>query len=136
MFMLHAVFNKEHLKTIVEDLIENDMPGITILQAYSKGEIGCLEKDFLIKDMNEKIKIEIVVSGEKNKELAMEIIRSECQDLGYGAGKMWITQVLEVERIRTGEKNQNALSINKNIKRTPISTSNQIIDTSIDTPNS
>lgn len=113
MFMLHSIFNKKHLQNIVEDLVEQDLPGITILQAFSKGEINVIEKGYANKDVFEKVKVEIVLPNKKKLELAKEIIRSECQDLGYGAGKLWVTAVLEVERIRTGEKDVAALTINK-----------------------
>ena len=40
----------------------------------------------------------------------MEAIRAHTQDLGHGAGKIWVTPVLEVERIRTGERDESALT--------------------------
>jgi len=134
MYLINAVFNKEHLKEIVKDLLENNIQGITILKAYSKGEIGLIENNHSNKDMNEKIKLEIVVSTQEIKELVMEIIRSECQDLGYGAGKIWITEVIEVERIRTGEKNESALKNNKKeVKNNNAYTDNEFYN-SEDTP--
>ena len=130
MFMVNAVFNKEHLKNIISDLVEKDIPGITILPALSKGQIGVSEKELEL-DFNEKVKIEVVVSDEDWKNIVMEIIRIECMDLGYGAGKIWITPVLEVERIRTLEKDKDALKINKKRKLR----SNDGGFESIDTPN-
>jgi len=134
MFMLHAVFNKTHLKNIVEDLVNNGLPGITILKAFSKGQFGIKENGFDSIDENKKIKLELVVEEEK-LEIAKEIIRSECQDLGYGAGKMWITPVLEIERIRTGEKNHLALKINKD-KHVTNGILNSNFFSAEDTPNS
>ena len=51
-----------------------------------------------------------MLSTQAFKEKAMEAIRANTQETGHGAGKMWVTPVLEVERIRTGEKDAAALS--------------------------
>ncbi len=62
----------------------------------------------------------------------MECIRSSCQDLGRGAGKMWWVEVGGVERIRTGEKDAEALTtcVDKKIKNKM----NFDTSTAIDTP--
>jgi nitrogen regulatory protein PII len=74
----------------------------------------------------------IVVSNDKTKEVTMEAIRAHTQDLGHGAGKMWVTPVLEVERIRTGEKDETALT--QPIPRAMVK-SNTFF-TAVDTPSS
>ena len=52
----------------------------------------------------------IVVSSPHFKELAKEAIRDNARNSEKGSGKMWVTPVMEVERIRTGETNEDALS--------------------------
>lgn len=74
----------------------------------------------------------IVVSDEEHKALTMESIRANTQDLGHGAGKMWVTPVVEVERIRTGEKDESALT--QPIPRTGTKTNTHF--TAVDTPSS
>jgi nitrogen regulatory protein PII len=123
MFCIHAIFNRTHLKNILEDLVENSLPGVTILPALPKSVFQVQEKEHTSMDMYEKIKIEIVVE-ESKRDIVLEIIRSECSDLGYGAGKLWITKIEYVERIRTGETNTNALVINKN-KTSTVSVKNK-----------
>jgi len=134
MFCIHAIFNRTHLKNILEDLVESSLPGVTILPALPKSAFQVQEKEHSSMDMYEKIKIEIVVE-ENKKETVLEIIRSECRDLGYGAGKLWITNVEYVERIRTGETNRDALLINKNKnKSASVRNKNDAYYNSEDTP--
>ncbi len=130
MFMLIAVFNQYDLKSVLEDLFDNNIEGITVSDVIGKGSFGLKEADNQPTDLFPKVKVEIVVSDEKNLEMAMECIRANCQDLGRGAGKMWWLDVGGVERIRTGEIGADALTtqVDKKIKNvnTPYTT---VIDT-------
>ncbi|MDD3774779.1 MAG: P-II family nitrogen regulator [Sulfurovaceae bacterium] len=131
MYLVVAVFNQHNLKDVLEDLFKNHIEGVTVSQVVGKGSYGIKEADQQCPDLVEKVKIEIVVSDEKNKAVAMECIRANCQDLGRGAGKMWWLNVGGVERIRTGEKDEEALTtqIDKKIKNIPL-----VMTTAIDTP--
>jgi len=135
MFCIHAIFDKTHLKEILEDLIENNLPGITILEAFPKGLFEVKENTHPTLDENKKVKIEVVVANEKIKLLVIEIITNVCMDLGYGAGKIWITKVEEVIRIRTGERNEDALIINKN-NNAKYKNQQEVYFSSTDTPSS
>lgn len=55
-----------------------------------------------------KIKIEIAVKDE-NLEEAIEVICSVCRSGEIGDGKIFVTDVLEAVRIRTGERGESAL---------------------------
>jgi len=107
MYLLTAIFSKSCLKEVLLDLKENEVEGVTISSVSGKGI-------FLTDDeqmhLDENIRMEIVISNDKHKELAKEIIRANTRELTRGSGKMWVTPVLEVERIRTGEVNEAALS--------------------------
>lgn len=109
MVQITAVFNKHCLNDVLRELFDNLIEGVTVMDVIGKGSLGIAEKNNSA-DLYPKVMIIIVVSDEAHKETAMECIRSHTQDLGHGAGKMWITPVLEVERIRTGEKNESALT--------------------------
>lgn len=131
MLQLTAVFNKHCLNDVLKELFENEIEGVTVTDVIGKGSLGLAEKNNA-PDLYPKVMMIVVVSDEKHKETAMEAIRSHTQDLGHGAGKMWVTPVLEVERIRTGEKNEFALSQSK-----PRATVKQdTFYTSVDTPSS
>ncbi len=131
MYMLIAVFNQYDLKNVLEDLFQNNIEGVTVSDVIGKGSYGLKEADNQPADLVSKVKLEIVVSNEKIRDLAMECIRSNCQDLSRGAGKMWWVSVGGVERIRTGETGIDALTtqIDKKIPNVPIA-----FTTAIDTP--
>jgi nitrogen regulatory protein PII len=129
--MVIAVFNKYDLKNVLEDLFDNNIEGVTVSDVIGKGSYGLVEADKGPTDLFPKVKVEIVVSNEKTKDITMECIRANCQDLGRGAGKMWWVNVGGVERIRTGEKDLDALTttVDKKISNMPIT-----VTTAIDTP--
>jgi nitrogen regulatory protein PII len=131
MFMVIAVFNKYDLKNVLYDLFENNIEGVTVSDVIGKGSYGLLEADQQPTDRFPKVKREIVVSSEDTREIALECIRANCQDLGRGAGKMWWIEVGGVERIRTGETDADALTttVDKKISNMPT-----IVTTAIDTP--
>lgn len=131
MYLVTAVINKANLKNVLEDLFANNFEGITVSDVIGKGSFGLKEADNGIVDLVEKVKLEMVVSTVQNRERAMECVRSNAHDLGRGAGKMWWIEVGGVERIRTGEKDADALTtqIDKKIGNT-----SHIMTTHIDTP--
>lgn len=118
MYLVVGVFNKDDLENVLKELFENNIEGVTVTDVIGKGSYVKNEADNKPVDLYKKVKIELVVSNEKTRELAMECIRANCHDLGRGAGKMWWLSVGGVERIRTGEKNEEALTtqIDKKIK--------------------
>jgi len=132
MYMLIAVFNQYDLKNVLEELFENNIEGVTVSDVIGKGSFGLKEADNQPTDLVGKVKLEIVISNEKNRDTAMECIRSNCQDLGRGAGKMWWLPVGGVERIRTGEVDEDALTtqIDKKVSNNMPTT----VTTAIDTP--
>jgi len=131
MYMVIAVFNQYDLKNVLEDLFENNIEGVTVSDVVGKGSFGLKEADNQPTDLVEKVKLEIVISDEKHREIAMECIRANCQDLSRGAGKMWWINIGGVERIRTGERDEEALTtqIDKKIPNVPVA-----FTTAIDTP--
>lgn len=109
MLQITAVFNRHCLNDVLRELFDNEIEGVTVMDVIGKGSLGIAEKNNA-PDLFPKVMLLIVVSDNVNKETAMEAIRAHTQDLGHGAGKMWVTPVLEVERIRTGEKDLSALA--------------------------
>jgi nitrogen regulatory protein PII len=130
MYQLTAIFNKVCLNDVLTDLYARKIEGITVIDVIGKGGIGFIEEDGT-PDLDPKVKIELILSNDEYKESAKEAIRANTQDLGHGAGKMWVIKVLEVERIRTGEKNETALTQSSVSKRLATYISDF---TSIDTP--
>ncbi len=131
MFQITAVFNRHCLNDVLRELFDNEIEGVTVMDVVGKGSLGIAEKNNA-PDLFQKVMILIVVSNNTIKKTAMESIRAHTQDLGHGAGKMWITPVLEVERIRTGEKDESALT--QPAPRT--TTKSNTFYTAVDTPSS
>ena len=131
MYMVMAVVNKSNLQNILEDLFANNIEGITVSDVIGKGSFGLKEADDQPTDLAEKVKLEIVVSDVKHRDIVMECIRSNAHDLGRGAGKMWWLEVGGVERIRTGETDAEALTTQINKKISNVETA---VTTQIDTP--
>ena len=122
MFLLTAVFNSSCLDDVLSDLTESNIEGVTITHVSGKGGLGSLMEDGKTR-LYKNVRLDIVLSSTEYKELAMEAIRSNTPDLESGSGKMWVTPVLEVERIRTGEKDKDALEHSKMAKKKPLSNS-------------
>lgn len=131
MVQITAVFNKHCLNDVLRELFDNLIEGVTVMDVIGKGSLGIAEKNNA-PDLYPKVMVYIVVSDDQHKEIAMECIRSHTQDLGHGAGKIWVTPVLEVERIRTGEKDETALT--QPIPR--VTPKTDTFFTAIDTPSS
>ncbi len=109
MYQLTAIFNKSCLSDVLQDLFDKKIEGITISDVIGKGGLGFIEEGGE-PELDPKVRIDIVISNDYYKELAKEAIRANTQDTGHGSGKMWVTPVLEVERVRTGEINEAALT--------------------------
>jgi len=132
MYQLTAVFNKSCLNDVLQDLYERKLEGVTVCDVIGKGGIGFIEENGTT-DLDAKVRIDMIISSDVFKESAKEAIRSNTQDLGHGAGKMWVVPVIEVERVRTGEINEAALTQSHLSKKKKTSDSYY---TEIDTPSS
>jgi nitrogen regulatory protein PII len=113
MFQINAVLNPSALDDVLQGLHDEEIQGVTVMNVAGK---GCL--DVTESELTEKVMIIVVVANNTYKEKAMEAIRANAQDIKHGTGKMWVTAVLEAERIRTGEKDMDALSFSTDMKVT------------------
>lgn len=109
MFLLTAIFNAACLDDVLTDLYNSNIEGVTISHVSGKGDRGYILESGKTR-LYKNVRIDIVVSSIEFKELAKEAIRSNIRDFHTGSGKMWVTPVLEVERIRTGETDKAALA--------------------------
>lgn len=110
MYLLTAIFNRNCLNDVLHDLYDRKIEGVTVSSVIGKGGLTIIEDDEGNVELDEKVRLDIVLSNDIFKESAKEAIRANTQDVGHGSGKMWVTPVLEVERVRTGEVNEAALT--------------------------
>lgn len=108
MYLITAIVNQDCVMDILEDLKSAEIEGVTISRVAGKGNLVTIV-DNHVDCMNEHARLEIVVSNDHYKELAKEAIRANARSKEANSGKMWVTQVLEVERMRTGEIDEDAL---------------------------
>ena len=132
MYLITAIVNQECVMDIVEDLKSAEIEGVTISKVAGKGNLVSIV-DHQVDCMNEHMRLEMVVSNDHYKELAKEAIRANARNKEADSGKMWVIPVLEVERMRTGEINEDALS-HANIKDTSVRA--DTFFEAIDTPSS
>lgn len=131
MHLLTAVFNEENLSSVLQDLSDNGIEGVTVSGVQGRGCYKLLPReDQDPTHLQTKVKIDLLVTSGNTLEIAQECIRSNCMDFEHGSGKMWWIPIAGIERIRTGERDEDALT-SKEEMRTNMPSD---ISTSIDTP--
>src|SRR5664279_3240376 len=105
---IEAIIKPFKLDEVKEALQEAGVQGITVLEARGfgrqKGHTELYRGAEYVVDFLPKVKIEVVV-GDDMVDKAIEAIRRAAQTGRIGDGKIFVTQVDNVVRIRTGEIN-------------------------------
>ncbi|NPA82210.1 MAG: P-II family nitrogen regulator [Epsilonproteobacteria bacterium] len=112
MYKVEAIIKPFKLEDVKEKLVAEGIEGMTVVEVKGYGrQQGHSElyrgAEYIV-DFLPKIKIEIVVS-EPFLEKTLEIIKTEARTGKIGDGKIFVTKVERVIRIRTGEENEEAL---------------------------
>lgn len=107
-----AIIRPNKLDEVKDALEEVGCHGVTVTEVKGRGrQLGITESyrgsDYRI-DMLPKTRLEIVVSS-KNVEKIIKAIVETAQTGDIGDGKIFISPVEEVVRIRTGEKGDKAV---------------------------
>ena len=109
---IEAIIKPFKLDEVKEALQEFGVQGLTVTEAKGfgrqKGHTELYRGAEYVVDFLPKIKIEIVLSDQKLNE-AIEIIQSIANTGKIGDGKIFIFNVEQAIRIRTKEKNENAI---------------------------
>jgi nitrogen regulatory protein P-II 1 len=109
---IEAVIKPFKLDEVKEALHEVGLQGITVLEAKGfgrqKGHTELYRGAEYVVDFLPKVKIE-VICGDDLVERAVDAIVSAARTGRIGDGKIFVTDVLEVVRIRTGERGEQAL---------------------------
>ena len=103
---IEAVIKPFKLDEVKEALQELGLQGMTVLEAKGfgrqKGQTELYRGAEYVVDFLPKIKIEVVVSDDQ-VDGAVEAIQAAARTGRIGDGKIFISDVLQVIRIRTGE---------------------------------
>jgi len=112
MVKIEAVLQPSKLDAVKDALLEAGIEGMTILEARGHGrQKGHTEfyrgREYTV-DLLPKVKIELVVTDDR-KDSAIQAIIGAARTGRIGDGKIFISDVIEVIRIRTGETGRNAI---------------------------
>lgn len=109
---IEAVIKPFKLDEVKEALQEVGLQGITVIEAKGfgrqKGHTELYRGAEYVVDFLPKVKIEIIVADE-TVEPAIDAIRKAAQTGRIGDGKIFVSSVEEVIRIRTGETSVDAI---------------------------
>ena len=109
---IEAIVRPERLAIVKDALEELGYPGMTVTDVKGHGaQRGITEqwrgRTFRV-DLLSKVKIEMVVSDEEEEKI-VQCITKESQTGSIGDGKIFISPIEDVLRIRTGERGEKAV---------------------------
>ncbi len=109
---IEAIIKPFKLDEVKEALQELGLQGMTVIEAKGfgrqKGQTELYRGAEYVVDFLPKIKIEVVVADDQLSK-AVEAIQNSARTGRIGDGKIFISEVIEVIRIRTGETGANAI---------------------------
>jgi nitrogen regulatory protein P-II 1 len=110
---IEAVIKPFKLDDVKEALIEAGIEGMTVseVKGYGRqqGHSELYRGAEYVVDFIPKVKIEIVVSSEEYMKAAVEAIKKAAHTGKIGDGKIFVSPIEHVVRIRTGEEDAEAL---------------------------
>ncbi|MGA3159757.1 MAG: P-II family nitrogen regulator [Terracidiphilus sp.] len=112
MVKIEAILQPSRLDAVKDALVEAGIEGMTILEARGHGrQKGHTEfyrgREYSV-DLLPKIKIEMVVKDEM-KDKAVDVILAAARSGRIGDGKIFISRIDEVIRIRNDERGESAI---------------------------
>jgi len=112
MYKIEAIVKHQRLDAIQEALFEIDVAGITTTEVRGTGRRGSNGPTFrgtqYSNDLTLRLKVEVIVTDEAYEE-ALEAFTAAAQTGEVGDGKIFVTKLHDVVRIRTGERGVDAL---------------------------
>ncbi|NTV79250.1 MAG: P-II family nitrogen regulator [Clostridiales bacterium] len=113
MMKIDAIVNEDKYEDIKAALNEIDVHGITVSQVMGcgiqKGYTGIVRGSKVDINMLPKIKFEIVVSTDEWADKVVEVIRNAAHTGNHGDGKIFIYEIKDAVRIRTGQHGPEAI---------------------------
>ncbi len=110
---IEAIVRQEKLEEVKQALLDIDVMGITIYQVvgcgHQKGSTHMIRGSKVDMQLHPKVKFEIVVSTDEWAEKTIEAIRSASCTGNVGDGKIFVYDLADCMRIRTGERGIKAI---------------------------
>lgn len=112
MFKLEIIVREERLEEVIEALGEIGYPGLSIASMEGRGQQKGLQEQFRGRAYTipflPKRKIEVLIK-ENDLERVKEAVIKAARTGEPGDGKIFVTPVVDVIRIRTGETGESAI---------------------------
>jgi len=112
MYKIEAIIKPLKLHQVKDALEETGFPSLTVTDVKGRGQQKGIVQQWRGKkycvDLLSKTKVEIVIPENKVEEI-IKIIQSAAYTGEIGDGKIFVTPIETVVRIRTGERNGDAL---------------------------
>ena len=112
MKLVTAILRPEVLNKVREALFDVDIPGMTVTEVKGfgkqKGHTELYRGNKFTVEFMHKVKLEIAISN-KNLDLLINTISNIARSGQKGDGKIFVTEIEKVVRIRTGETDFDAL---------------------------
>jgi nitrogen regulatory protein P-II 1 len=109
---IEAIIRPEKVDDVRKALDKAGYPGVTISEVEGHGKQKGVTRQWRGEsykvDLLPKVKLEIVVS-DKDVERTVSTIAGSAKTGAVGDGKMFVTDIKDVVRIRTGERGEDAL---------------------------
>ena len=112
MKLITAIIKPAKLNDVKQALRDNGVAGMTVSEASGfgrqKGHTEIYRGAEYVVDLIPKIRIEVIADDEDAPRI-VELIAATAKSDSIGDGKIWITSVESVVRVRTGERNHDAI---------------------------
>lgn len=113
MYKIDAVIRPHKLHDVKDALVNAEIAGMTITEVKGFGKQLGKQQFYrgvpVVAEFIDKVKLEIIVSSEEWLNKAIAIVKEKAYTGEPGDGKIFITEIKKVIRIRTGEEDKNAL---------------------------
>lgn len=110
---IEAIIKPFKLEDVKDALVKEGIQGMTVseVKGYGKqqGHTELYRGSEYVVEFIPKVKIEIVVSGEEFLKTAISIIKKYAHTGKIGDGKIFVSDISNTIRIRTGEEDEEAL---------------------------
>jgi nitrogen regulatory protein P-II 1 len=109
---IEAYIKPDKLSFVKEGLAKGGFPALTTYEVKGRGRqtgiVQSVNGFTLYADLLPKVKVEVVVEA-KDLDRAIDIIVENARTGSIGDGKVFVTNVEEVVRVRTGERGKEAI---------------------------
>lgn len=113
MIKIEAIVREEKYEDVKDALNQIDVHGITVSQVLGcgmqKGYLGIARGTKVDINMLPKIKFEIVVSSREWADKTVDIINKTAYTGNHGDGKIFVYELMDAVRIRTGQHGPEAI---------------------------